>query len=96
MVVLGFWLTWTQEIYTFYIKFNIISLRPFEAQILPDPTVAFTVGYLGVILSSFLLISAIAHFVIAFAKNKNYNENLKKGMNPTGGMSISSPTLLCW
>lgn len=82
MLALGFWLTWTQEIYTFYIKFNIISIRPFEAQILPDPTVAFTVGYLGVILSSFLLISAIAHFTIAFLKNKNYNENLKKGMNP--------------
>lgn len=34
------------------------------------------------ILASFLLISAVAHFVIAFVRNKNYNENLKKGMNP--------------
>jgi hypothetical protein len=82
MLALGLWLTWTQNIYTFYLKFNIISFRPFEAQIVPDPTVAFTVGYLGVILSSFLLISAIAHFTIAFLKTKNYNENLKKGMNP--------------
>jgi len=35
-----------------------------------------------VILSSFLLISAIAHFTIAFLKTKNYNDNLKRGMNP--------------
>ncbi|MBP1946161.1 heliorhodopsin HeR [Methanobacterium petrolearium] len=82
MIALGLWLTWTQDIYTFYLKFTIISLKPFEAQIVPDPTVAFTVSYLGVILSSFLLISAIAHFAIAFVKTKNYNENLKKGMNP--------------
>ena len=82
MIALGLWLTWTQDIYTFYLKFKIISLSPPAFQIAPDPTVAFTVGYLGVILASFLLISAIAHFTIAFVKTKNYNENLKKGMNP--------------
>jgi hypothetical protein len=82
MIGLGLWLTWTQDIYTFYLKFKIISLTPPVFQIAPDPTVVFTVGYLGVILSSFLLISAVAHFVIAFARNQNYNENLKKGMNP--------------
>jgi hypothetical protein len=82
MIALGLWLTWTQDIYTFYIKFKILSLAPPSFQIAPDPTVAFTVSYLGVILASFLLISAIAHFTIAFLKNKSYNENLKKGMNP--------------
>lgn len=37
---------------------------------------------MGVILSSFLLISGIALLLIAFVKNKTYVENLKKGMNP--------------
>ncbi|MBM4240720.1 MAG: hypothetical protein FJ150_03525 [Euryarchaeota archaeon] len=82
MIVLGLLLTWNRDIYTFYIKFKIISLTPPTFQVLPDPQVVFTVGYLGVILASFLLISAVAHFVIAFVRNKNYNENLKKGMNP--------------
>jgi uncharacterized membrane protein len=82
MLGLGLTLTWNREIYTFYIKFKIISLNPPNFQVLPDPQVAFNLGYLGVILSSFLLISAAAHFTIAFLRMKNYEENLKKGMNP--------------
>ena len=27
MIALGLWLTWTQDLYTFYLKFTIISLR---------------------------------------------------------------------
>ncbi len=82
MVILGLWLTWTQDIYTFYIKFKIISLTPPVFQIQPDPQVIFTLGYIGVIVASFLLISAVAHYIIAFVRNNQYNENLKKGMNP--------------
>jgi hypothetical protein len=82
MVVLGYILDWKQAIYTFYLKFKIISLAPPSFQILPDPNVAFTVNHLGIILSSFLFISAIALLAIAFVKNKTYVENLKKGMNP--------------
>ena len=82
MVALGLMLDWKQELYTFYLKFKIISLAPPSFQILPDPQVAFTVTNLGVILSSFLFISAIALLAIAFIKNKSYVENLKKGMNP--------------
>jgi hypothetical protein len=82
MLSLGLLITWDREIYTFYLKFKIISLIPFKFQVLPDPQVAFEVGYLGVILSSFLLISAAAHFIIAFLRTKHYEENLKKGMNP--------------
>lgn len=82
MIILGIWLTWTRDIFTFYIKFKIISLAPPQFQVLPDPQVIFTISYLGVILASFLLISAVAHFTIAFLRNKQYNENLKKGMNP--------------
>lgn len=82
MVVLGFLLTWERDIYTFYLKFKIISLNPPSFQVLPEPQVVFTIGYLGVILASFLLISAVAHFVIGFLKTRDYEKYLKKGMNP--------------
>jgi hypothetical protein len=82
MLVLGTQLEWERSIYTFYPKFTIIEGPPFQIDITPDPQVLFTVGYLGIIVASFPLISALAHFAIAFAKNKQYNENLKKGMNP--------------
>jgi hypothetical protein len=62
------------------LKLEITAGPPFN--IAPDPQVWFTLSYLGVIVASFPLLSAIAHFLIAFPKNKNYNENLKKGMNP--------------
>lgn len=82
MIALGLLLTWKRELYTFYLKFKIISLTPPQFQVLPDPQVAFTLNDLGVILASFLLISALALLMIAFVKNKSYVENLKKGMNP--------------
>jgi hypothetical protein len=80
MLALGTLLTWEREIYTFYLKLDITSGPPFN--IAPDPQVFFTLSYLGVIVASFPLLSALAHFLIAFPKNKDYNENLKKGMNP--------------
>jgi len=82
MLGLGFLLTWDRALYTFYLKFKIISVSPPNFQVLPDPQVAVTLSYLGVILASFLLISAVAHFVIAFARNKSYVQNLKNAMNP--------------
>jgi len=82
MIIIGYLLEWNQDIYTFYINFKVISLNPPNFQILPDPQVIFTLSYLGIIVSSFLLISAFALLSIAFWKNKNYVENLKKGMNP--------------
>jgi uncharacterized membrane protein len=82
MLTLGTQLEWERSVYTFYPKFTIIEDPTFQIEINPDPQVLFTVGYLGVIVASFPLISALAHFVIAFAKNKQYNDNLKKGMNP--------------
>jgi len=82
MVFLGYLLTWDRDIYTFYLKFRVLSLNPPSFQVLPNPEVVFTVSYLGVILASFLLISAAAHFIIAFLRNESYIENLKRGMNP--------------
>lgn len=82
MVALGYLLTWNRDIYTFYLKFKIISLAPPSFQVLPNPEVIFTLTNLGVILSSFLLISGIALLLIAFVRNDSYVRNLKKGMNP--------------
>lgn len=82
MIALGFLLTWKRELYTFYLKFQVVSLVPPNFQVLPNPHVAYTLTHLGVLLSSFLLISAIALLLIAFVKNTSYVENLKKGMNP--------------
>jgi uncharacterized membrane protein len=81
MLLLGSLLEWEQNIYTFYLDINIITGPP-GIEIMPNPQILFTVGYLGVIVASFPLISAIAHFSIAYAVNSKYNENLKKGMNP--------------
>jgi hypothetical protein len=84
MLALTFTLTWPSgtDIYTFYLKFAHISPTNPAIYAVPDPQVMFTVNYLGALLAAFPLISAFAHFMIAFAKNNDYNENLKKGMNP--------------
>ncbi len=82
MVALGFYKAYNLDVYTFYLKFNIINTNPFVIQIGPDPKILFTIGYIGVAAAMFPLMSATAHFTIAFVKNKTYNENLKKGMNP--------------
>jgi uncharacterized membrane protein len=63
-------------------KYSRLGPPPVFGGITPDPQVFFTVGYLGAILASFPLISATAHFMIAYPKNKSYNEYLTKGMNP--------------
>jgi len=82
MLALGLKLAWNRDIYTFYLKFVSFSTNPPSFKVAPNPQVFFTLGNLGAILASFLLISAIAHLTIAFVKNKKYNENLAKGMNP--------------
>jgi hypothetical protein len=82
MLALGLLLDWSRDIYTFYLDIDIISISPPLFEVIPKPQIVFTVSYLGAILASFPLISAIAHFAIAYPKNESYNENLKKGMNP--------------
>ena len=82
MLSLGGLLEWQQNLYTFYLKLSIDLGPPPIFEVRPDPQVFFTLSYLGVIVASFPLISAIAHFAIAYPKNESYNENLKNGMNP--------------
>jgi hypothetical protein len=82
MLYLGLMLEWERDIYTFYLDFNIISTTPPVFEVAPAPSIAFTIGSLGVILASFPLLSALAHFSVAFPLNDRYNENLRRGMNP--------------
>lgn len=78
MLALGTLISWDRTIYTFYLKFEFGP----PIAVAPNPQVFFTLSYLGIIVASFPLLSALAHFLIAFPKNKGYNENIKKGMNP--------------
>lgn len=83
MLVLGFSLGWSRDIYTFYLKIVRSGPPPTSAfTIVPDPRVLVHVGDLGAILSSFLLLSAFAHLAIVFWKNRQYNQYLSQGMNP--------------
>ncbi len=84
MIALTFTLTWPSgtDLYTFYLTFAHVS--PTNPAIFgaPNPQIIFTIENLGILLAAFPLISAIAHFIIAFPKNKSYNEHLRNGMNP--------------
>jgi hypothetical protein len=82
MLILGSVLKWQRNIYTFYPSVSINVGPPFRIDVVPNAQVFATIGYLGIIVASFPLMSAFAHFSIAFLVNKKYNENLSKGMNP--------------
>jgi hypothetical protein len=84
ILALTFTLTWPKgtDLYTFYLSFQHVSPTNPAFFGAPTPQVIFSVNHLGALLAAFPLISAFAHFIIAFPKNKSYNENLKKGMNP--------------
>jgi hypothetical protein len=78
MLTLGIVLTWPIQVHTSYLNIGGPNPSLWSSGVQP----LFTFNNLGLILASFPLISAIAHFTIAYPKNKSYNENLKKGINP--------------
>ncbi len=82
MLFLGLTLEWSQDVYTIYLDFEVVSVSPFEFIVQPTPVVLFTLTNIGVILASFPLMSALAHFLIAYPLNGKYVANLNKGMNP--------------
>jgi hypothetical protein len=84
MLALTFTLTWPSgtDIYTFYLSFAHIAPNIPAIYAVPSPQILFTLNHLGALLAAFPLISAIAHFTIAFPRNKAYNQNLSKGFNP--------------
>lgn len=79
VIALGQLAGWSRDLYTFYLQFKV---APGVFEVGPVPEVVFTLGYLGVILALFPFVSAAAHFTIAYLRNKDYNDSLKKGMNP--------------
>ncbi|MFW9874340.1 MAG: heliorhodopsin HeR, partial [Candidatus Thorarchaeota archaeon] len=80
MLTVGLILEFSRDLYTFYLTYEVIP--PDSFNIYPNPDTIFTISYVGAILASFLLLSALAHLLIAYPLNKRYNENLKKGFNP--------------
>jgi hypothetical protein len=99
ILALTFALTWPKgtDIYTFYLSFQHVSPTSPAIFGFPDPQVIFSVNHLGALLAAFPLISAFAHFMIAFPKNKAYNENLKKGMNPYRWFEYAfSSSIMIW
>ena len=81
MLTVGLILEFSSDVYTFYLNFELI-IPPDTFVITPNPEVLFTFSYVGALLASFLLLSALAHFLIAYPLNKRYNDNLQKGFNP--------------
>jgi hypothetical protein len=73
-------LQFSADIFTFY---NEYAYDPSVGLIGgPNPTVQFTLTYIGVLISSFLLLSAIAHLLIGYPLKNYYERNLKKKINP--------------
>jgi hypothetical protein len=95
MVLFGFLpqLAFSTDIYTFYLQFQIGP----PVVITPNPIVLLTFRALGAAVGSFLLISAIAHLLIAYPLNKSYIRNLKKGINKIRWFeyAISSSIMIC-
>jgi len=79
MVIFGFlpFLDFSVDIYTTYLEFD---LGP-PPTLSPNPEVIFTFTALGAFVGTFLLLSALAHFLIAYPLNKTYVRDLKKGIN---------------
>lgn len=79
MVLFGFlpFLDFSVDIYTFYLEFD---LGP-PPTLAPNPEIIFQFTALGAFVGTFLLLSALAHFLITYPLNKKYIRDLKKGIN---------------
>ncbi|TXT62676.1 MAG: conserved membrane protein of unknown function [Promethearchaeota archaeon] len=67
---------------TFQYEANIYTIYPiYFPDVAPGPELLFEFSAVGALVGIFLLLSAIAHFLIAYPLNKMYQEDLKKGIN---------------
>lgn len=82
MILIGSNLDFSRDIYTFYLKFERIMGNGESFNIAPNPEIMFTFDFVGIWVASFLLLSSIAHFLIAGPLYGFYVENLKKKFNP--------------
>ncbi|MBD3342898.1 MAG: hypothetical protein GF353_27615 [Candidatus Lokiarchaeota archaeon] len=95
MVFLGSILDFSREIYTTYVDFQFND-DTLEFELVPTPQEIFVFESLGIYVGAFLLISAIAHLLIAYPLNKKYNEYMDRHINPFRWMeySISSSIMV--
>jgi len=77
MVIMGFlpFFEYTLQVYTVYSEFQV------GIGFAPNPQKLFEFGLVGTLVGTFLLISALAHFLIAYPLNDLYIRDLKKGIN---------------
>jgi len=89
MAWLGTVLDFKRDIYTFYLTFNMGAPKP-------NPEVAFTFSAVGLWVSAFLGMSALAHFLIAGPFYNFYVRKLKQYFNPIRWFeyALSSSTMI--
>jgi hypothetical protein len=68
MVALGLLKAYNLDIYTFYLKFQILP----KLLIQPNPQILFSIGYIGVVVALFTMMSSAAQHKIAFINNDTY------------------------
>ncbi len=79
MIFLGQVLEFSRDLYTFYFDYSGLSQGISPA---PKAEVVYEFTALGALVGSFLLMSATAHFLLAFPLKKKYIANLKRNYNP--------------
>jgi hypothetical protein len=77
MVIMGLlpFFEYPLQVYTVYSEFQV------GIGFAPNPQQVFEFGLVGTLVGTFLLISALAHFLIAYPLNDMYIRDLKKGIN---------------
>jgi hypothetical protein len=81
MILLGTVLEFSRDLYAFYWNYDGLSQIP-PIPPFVDPRVEYTFTALGAAVGSFLLMSSLAHFLLAWPLNKRYVANLQKNRNP--------------
>src|SRR6056297_2401935 len=79
MIILGTILDFSRDLYTFYYDYSGLNEGVPPA---PNPEVAIEFTALGALVGTFLLMSALAHFLLAWPLKEKYIENLRKNYNP--------------
>ncbi|MHA2098487.1 MAG: heliorhodopsin HeR [Candidatus Kariarchaeaceae archaeon] len=82
MIIIGSNLEFSREVYTFYLKFETENGSQDNFNIFPNVEKFFTFDFVGIWVASFLLLSSIAHFLIAGPLYDFYVKNLEKQFNP--------------
>jgi len=80
MIFLGTVLDYPFDLYTFYKKYTDLGGGDFNITV--NPAIAFTFTALGAAVGSFLLMSALAHFILGWPANKWYRRNMEREYNP--------------